>query len=85
MRRGFKQAEQRQEIEIVYPEGYEEGDILFCEYTIESSGGVLKKNAVFCAKSGNSSVERVIGRFAQKATISKITINPIKKLGEANK
>ena len=83
MRKGM--TKQKREIEIIYPTGYEEGDILYCEYTVESRGGEVKKKAVFCAKSRERSVENVIGRFAQKATIFKITIVPIKKLGEANK
>ena len=82
MRKGL--TKRKQEIEITYPEGYEERDILWCEYTVESRGGEVKKKAVFCAKSRERSVENVIGRFAQKAKIFKITIVPIKKLGKAN-
>jgi len=83
MRKGM--TKQKREVEIIYPEGYEEDDILYCEYVIESRGGEVKKKGVFCAKVRERSVENVIGRFAQKATIFKITIVPIKKLGEANK
>ena len=83
MRKGM--TKRGQEIEVIAPVGYDEGDILWCEYVVESKGGEVKKKGTFCAKSGKSSVDRVIGRFAQKANVFKITIVPIKKIGEANK
>jgi len=82
MRRGMTQ--RQNEMVVTTPEGYAEDDILYCEFIIESKGGIVKKNGVFCAKSQDASINNLISRFAQKATIKRITINPIKVLGKTN-
>jgi len=82
MRRGMTQ--HQNEMTVTTPDGYAEGDILYCEWIIESKGGVVKKKGVFCAKSQDRSINNMIRRFAQKANIFKITINPISVIGKAN-
>ena len=39
------------EMTVTTPDGYAEGDILYCEWIIESKGGVVKKKGIFCARS----------------------------------
>ena len=82
MRKGMTQ--HQNEMTVTTPDGYAEDDILYCEWIIESKGGVVKKKGIFCARSQDRSINNMIRRFAQKATISRITINAIKVVGKTN-
>ena len=73
------------EASVIYPEGYEDDDILLCDYTITGYSGDTTLRWLFCKANGNLSITTAV-RKAKMAgkVVKKIVIIPIKKIGEKN-